>query len=474
MKVVKQGDKFVVADTQATGLLIKHKGKIKGKCMPSSSRNQKRIVKKLVQKAFPFVKIPKGLNIDISLIDNPLAVEKIVKPKITSLSESVDNLYKTNARIRALIDDLVKTMKETGKAPFDINKVGQCMKQPIGLATFNGITQRILDADHVADILQNMKEGLLSPVFATTSNDGTLPVFDTMHGSNVVGITAKFGLWGNDPSDWENFMFPFFVIVNTDPFFADEAAYHRNGKGQTPWKPFDYYRIKVANIRRGRAMKQMTTDPDYILAERIQELCERLEAIPLPEKHQQYGQAGTLTRIGDLINWAHISKANDLDPLVIPEFILTTHKTYWHGTVCDSAMFGLYGNLYLQMKNLGIKMKGKEWNDFLDRFHATIKACFTSLEILRTKVFNAHNEWFQKANPVLAAKSKKKVVDCPFDVALAVVLKIMKHVGETHPAVDSNVGLSYNKDGYHILDDVLALDGNSIKNIIDYAIENVQ
>jgi len=137
-------------------------------------------------------------------------------------------------------------------------------------------------------------------------------------------------------------------------------------------------------------------------------------------------------------------------------------------------MFGLYGNLYLQMKNLGIKMKGKEWNDFLDRFHATIKACFTSLEILRTKADNAHNEWFQKANPVLAAKSKKKKVDCPFDVALAVVLKIMKHVGEKHIAVDSNVGLSYNKDGYHILDDVLALDGNSIKNIIDYAIENVQ
>ena len=434
-----------------------------------TNRNAKRLVKKLVRKAFPFAKIPKGLNIDMTTIDNPLAVEKIVKPKITSLGDSIDNLYK-KPRIREWIDGLVKNMEKTGEAPFDINKVGQCVNQPIGLATFNGITQRILDPDHVADILQNMQEGLLSPVFATTSEDGSLPVFDTMHGMNVVALIAKFGLWGNDPKIWDQFKFPFFVISNPDPSFADEAAYHRNGKGQKPWKPFDYYRIKIASIRRGRAVGKMTSDPDYILAEAIQSLCESLEAIPLPEKHPQYGQAGTLTRVGDLINWAHTSKTHELNPLTIPEFILTTHKTYWHGTVCDSAMFGLYGSLYLQMYK-HVDMKGKEWKNFLDRFHATIKVCFTDLAILRTKAFNAHNEWFQKANPVLASKSKKKIVDCPFDVALAVVLKIMKHVGETHPAVDCNIGLSYNKDEYHILDDVLSLDDNSIQNIIEFAIE---
>jgi hypothetical protein len=422
-------------------------------------------------KPFPFKKVPRGVVLDASKIDNPLAVNRIVNPKITKLTESVDNLYNTNPRIRSLIDDLVKQMKESGKAPFDINKVGKCVDAPIGLSTFNGITQRILDPDHVANILENMKEELLSPVFATTTaTDGTRPVFDSMHCSNIVGLTAKFGLWGNDPKNWENFTFPFFVIVNTDPFFADEAAFHRNGKGQKPWKPYDYYRIKVANVRRGKANKQLTTDPDYILAERIQTMCELLEAFPLPEKHPQYGQAGTMTRVGDLINWAHISRAHDLDDLAIPEFMLTTHKKYWHGTVCDSAMFGLYGHLFLQMKNSNINMKDKDWETFLDRFHATIKTCFTNLEVLRTKVDTAHNIWFQKANPILAAKSKKKKVDCPHDVALSVVLKIMKYVGEIHPTVDCNVGLSYTKDKYNILDNVLELDDNSIKNIIEDAI----
>jgi len=421
-------------------------------------------------KTFPFTKVPRGKVLDISGIDNPLAVNRIVNPKITTLTESVDNLYNTSARIRSIVDDLVKQMKETGKAPFDINKVGKCVNNPIGLSTFNGITQRILDPDHIANILENMKEGLLSPVFATTSNDGTLPVFDTMHGANIVGLTAKFGLWGNDPKKWENFTFPFFVIVNTDPFFADEAAYHRNGKGQKPWKPFDYYRIKVANVRRGKSTKQLTTDPDYILAEKIQTMCERLEAIPLPEKHPQYGQAGTMTRVGDLISWAHISRNNGLSDLAIPKFMLTTHKKYWHGTVCDSAMFGLYGHLFLQMKDHNVNMKDNDWEEFLDRFHATIKACFTNLQILRTKVDTAHNTWFQKAHPVLAAKSKKKKVDCPHDVALSVVLKIMKLVGETSPAVECTSGRSYDKDGYNILDCVLELDDNSIKNIIEDAI----
>jgi hypothetical protein len=432
------------------------KGKVK---LTTSSK--KSVIK------FPFTKVPKGIAVDMSLIDNPLDTTKIINPKIISIGESIDDLYNKNNRIRELIDGLVKKMKDTGKAPLDFNKVGQCVNKPIGIATFNGITQRILDADHVSNIIEQLKEGLLSPVFATTSKDGTLPVFDTMHGLNVVALTAKYGLWGNDPTKWENFMFPFFVIVNDDPFFADEAAYHRNGKGQKPWKPFDYYRIKVAAVRRGRAEKRITRDPDYILAEKLQTLCEKYEAVPLPEKHLHYGKAGTLTRIGDLIDWAHISRARCGDDLIIPEFILSTHKTYWHGTTCDAAMFGLYGNLYLQINDLkGVKMKGVEWDKFLDRFHATIKTCFTSLDILRLKSFNAHNNWFQKANPVLAAKSKKKQIDCPHDVALAIVLKIMKHVGESHHTVNSNVGLSYDKDGFHILDDVMSLDSNSIFSIV--------
>lgn len=473
MKVVKQGDKYVVADTQVTGLLIVNNGKVQGKGMPNSSRNSKRVTKKLLQRAFPFLKIPKGLNIDMSQIDNPLETIKIVNPKITTLSQGVDDAYKKSPRIRELIDGLVKLMQDRG-IHFDIEKIGKPELQPIGKATFNSITQRILDLDHLANILEELKEELLSPAFAVKSKDGTLSTFDTMHGLHIVGLLAKHGLWGNDVSKWQNFLFPFFVIngKEEDPFFADDAAFRRNGKGQKKWEEFDYHRIKVAAVRRARALEKdswVLNNDEYLLAEKLQTLCEKYEAIPLPDGHENYEQVGTLTRLGALKYWADVSRNNDLDEMAIPEFILATHKKYWHGTLCDSAMFGLYGHLYLQMnllKNAGVKMKGKEWNDFLDRFHATILFCFTTLKKLKNTTETAYNDWFVNAKPALAAKMKKKTVSCPHDAALAVVLKLMKYVGETHPAVNTNSGLSYNENNFHLLDSVLSIDDNNIGNRI--------
>jgi hypothetical protein len=399
---------------------------------------------------FPFTKVPKGVPVDMSKIDNPLETAKIVKPKITTLKQSIASIKK-NKRIQEVIQKLTDPKN---KKIFDINKVGQLHNKPIGLATFNGITQRLVDPEHVADILENMVEGLLSPVFATTSADGTFPAFDTMHGSHAVGILAELGLWGNNPAKWEDFEFPFFVIDNQNPFFADEAAYRRNGKGQRKWLGYDYHRIKVAAVRRGLAMNppQISTNSEYILAERLQTLCEQYEAIPLADKHQHNGKAGTLGRIDALTKWAATSRNNDLDELAIPKFILETHKKYWHGTVCDSAMYGLYGNLYLEMHKIDCKMKGKEWSEFLDRLHATLFECFTDLAIFRSKVENAYTPWYENAFPTLAAAKKKKSISPADDCALSIVLKIMKHAGETHDAVGTNTANSYVKDGFDIYD----------------------
>ena len=162
-------------------------------------------------KSFPWTDVPKGQVIDISKIKNPLDKKRLKSSKPQTLAQSVAELEK-NPVIQNMLADLKKKKKK-----FDPSKIGVATKQKIGTVTFLEETQRLKIPKHIADIGENCKEELLSPVFVTTSADGkTYPNFDTMHGVNVVGLFAKHGLWqGVDPAKWEDMEYPFFVVNNS-------------------------------------------------------------------------------------------------------------------------------------------------------------------------------------------------------------------------------------------------------------------
>jgi len=393
-------------------------------------------------KSFPWTDVPKGQVIDISKIKNPLDSNRLKNAKPKTLAQSVAELEK-NPVIMNMLDELKKKKKK-----FDPKKIGVAKKQKIGRTTFLDETQRLVIPNHVGDIGLNCKEELLSPVFATISADGkSNPAFDTQHGINFVGLTAKHGLWeGVDPDKWEDMEYPFFVINNNDVAFANEAAYHRNGKGQKKWTAFDFHRIKVAGVR-----QHGSTEKDYVDAEKRQKICEKHEAIPLPASHSQKGKAGTLDRIDAVYNWSH----KTLD------FILATHKKYWHGTKIDSAAFGLYGHLYDNLKKNNIPMTGPEWDEFLDNFHAIIKKCFTDLATLRKETENAHVAWHSVAYPNVP-NHKLKSTNC----ALAIVLKIYQRLDTTNSVYitnDVNDFKYVNEDLYDYLDPVDVI--NAVKHV---------
>lgn len=205
------------------------------------------------KKSFPWTDVPQGQVIDISKIKNPLDKKRLKSAKPKTLAQSVAELEK-NPVIANMLSDLKKKKKK-----FDPSKIGVAKKQKIGSVTFLEETQRLVIPKHIADIGENCKEELLSPVFVTTSPDGkSNPNFDTQHGVNLVGLFAKHGLWqGVDPAKWEDMEYPFFVVNNSDIAFANEAAYHRNGKGQKKWTAFDFHRIKVAGVRQhGSTIKE--------------------------------------------------------------------------------------------------------------------------------------------------------------------------------------------------------------------------
>jgi len=381
--------------------------------------------------SFPWTDVPKGQAIDISAIKNPLDSRRLKTAKPKTLAQSITELEK-NPIIMNVINDLIKRKKK-----FDPSKIGTPQKQKIGSATFFAETQRLIINKHIADIMENCQEELLSPAFATVSPDGlSHPIFDTQHGLNVVGLFAKHGLWdGVDPDKWEDFEYPFFIINNSDIAFANEAAYHRNGKGQKKWTAFDFHRIKVAGAR-----QHGSKDKDYVDAEKRQSICEKHEAIPLPASHPQKGKAGALDRIDAVYNWSH----KTLD------FILATHKKYWHGTKIDSAAFGLYGHLYDNMKAKHIPTSGPDFDEFLDNFHAIIKKCFTDLGTLRKATENAHVAWHSVAYPNIK-NHKLNSTNC----ALAIVLKIYVMLKGTYPLTNDVNDYNYKgEDIYDYLDSV--------------------
>jgi hypothetical protein len=379
-------------------------------------------------KSFPWTDVPKGQVIDISKIRNPLDNRRLKTAKPKTLAQSVAELEK-NPIIANMLIELKKKKKK-----FDPNKIGTTQNVKIGQATFLEETQRLVIPKHIADIMENCQEELLSPAFATVSADRTSnPLFDTQHGINVVGLFAKNDLWeGVDPNKWEDMEYPFFIIDNSDIAFANEAAYHRNGKGQKKWTAFDFHRIKVAGVRQhGSKIKE------YVDATKRQTICEKYEAIPVSASHPQKGKAGTLDRIDAVYNWNHKTL----------EFILATHKKYWHGTKIDSAAFGLYGHLYDNLKN-NTPMSGPEWEEFLDNFHAIIKKCFTDLATLRKATENAHVAWHEAAYPNIK-NHKLNSTNC----ALAIILKIYQRLGGMHPLTNDVNDFNYaGKDIYDFLD----------------------
>lgn len=400
--------------------------------------------KTTTKKKFPFTQVPKGQKINIASIRNPLDPAKLAKPTVKTIAQTVAEL-EHNPDIMLFINAL-----KANKKNFDPGLIGKVKYSAIGSVTFNEITQRLLDVQHCyTDILTKLDPRLLSPVFATEQKNGSLSCFDTQHGIAIVGLLAKHGLWGNDSAKWEDFKYPMFIVDEPHPSFTPEAALHRNGKGQKKWEPYDPHRIKVAAVRQ---YNNPTNSQEYFDAEIRQSICEQLEAIPLPSKHTDFGKAGTLPRVDVIYNWS------------IPTltFILKTHKKYWHGTLVDSAAWGLYGNLIEHMQDNNFPTKGAAWNTFLDEFNSVIYECFGDLANLRTATERAYTKYFRKAFPNL-----KNVPSCPHNAALAVVMKIYRDVGGTfYLTGDVNDYMQNGCDIYEELDsDVLGIIKNAKKTV---------
>lgn len=361
-----------------------------------------------------------NLKVDLSTIENPLSKKKSELVNKT-LTELTDELLADTDFMKA-----VNFYKANG-ITFDPNSIPKGVTGPFKNIFVPEEVQRLLDHGHCASVLSKFDPRLLSPAYVVRLLGSTdLLLFDSMHTATVVSAMARCGLWeGYDESNWMDMEFPCWIIDTDEESFASRAALYRNGEGSKPWEPYDYHRVYVRSFT---LYNDAGPKDKYALAAKKQKICEREYAVPLPKKHLQQGMAGTTSRVEDIAGYDEA----ELDEF---EFILKTNNNYWHGTALDSAAFGFYGNLYRGLNLAGVPLKGKEYDQFMNDIHAVIKTFFVSMSQLRTVTSATYKTWME-----LQGKRGGSPAD---NCALAIVSKIYKRLGGTHPVTSDATAYVY-------------------------------
>ena len=356
------------------------------------------------------------LKVDLSIIDNPLAKKK---------SELVNKTLEDTSNELLADPDFMKAVNfyQANGIKFDPNSIPKGVMRPFKDLLVPEEVQRLLDVSHCTNVLNKFDPRLTSPAYVVNlMSSGSLLLFDTMHGTTTVAAMVRCGLFeGYDESNWRDFPYPCWIIETDEESFAARAALYRNGEGSKPWEPYDYHRVYVRSFT---LYNDAGPDGKYAHAAKKQQVCERECAIPLPKKHDQQGMAGTTSRVEDIAGY----KESEFDEF---EFIMKTNNKYWHGTALDSAAFGFYGNLYRGLNLAGVPLKGKDYDQFMNDIHAIIKTFFVSMNQMRTVTSSTYKTWME----LQGRKGGAPANNC----ALAIVSKIYKRLGGTHPVTsDAN------------------------------------
>jgi hypothetical protein len=277
-----------------------------------------------------------------------------------------------------------------------------------------------------------------------------------MHGITEYALLAKHGLIsGITPNDYLNATYASYTISNATPGLPAFSAMTRNGLGQKKWTSFDHHKTKVGLAR------QYPTKYGILFAKelRLQEICEKSEAIPVSPQSAYAGKAGTISRVDSLYKYDEYQV----------EFALERHKAHWHGTHLDEAAYGYYGNMIAYAKSVG--WAKKETNKLSDHLDSIVFDFFTDLANCRTEVVNTYVRWFKACNPLT-----KKVPTVGDDCFLAIVQKIYLKLSPVCPVKSTPIPAcqvtSHAYNYVHTGNDIYEYLSDEVKNKVDIYVQN--
>lgn len=385
--------------------------------------------------------IPKGHAIDISKIYNPVDPKNMKKRKPKKITDLVSDAEQNIKIMNAINDKKAKGIK------FSLSDFGIPGYTELGDILFDEVAQREINLPHVGNIITKFSPSLTSPAFLADAQ-GNKYSSDTQHGTVSFALLCKHGLIeGVDPDNYLKTPYPSYTIPNATSGLPAYCAMTRNGLGQKKWNSIDKHKAAVGLAREYPDVYGM----QFAKEARIQDLCEKYEAIPVSKDSKYSGKAGTIDRVDSLY------KDEDYQC----EYVLERHKAYWHGTCLDTAAYGFYGNIIEYCKAAGIAKK--DMLKLTDHLTAIVADFFTDLAEARTEVLNTHERWHRACNPL--TKNAPNPKDNCF---LAIMEKIyLKLNGPCQVTSNAYSHVHDNKDIFDYLpDDILNRIDNHVQNNI--------
>jgi len=440
MKVVKNGDKYVVADTQVTGLLFDQNGKIKGRCMPNSVRNQKRVVKKLVNKktgktkmAYPYKWQHQPRDTNILYPKNEMKRVKGVHNEI-SFADRVKELEK-DPRFAPLVRKIQK--KFAGKLKMSDRPNFNWV--PISQVVIDLDIQRDIIMEHLFEILEDFHPWRISPVFAV--KDPGVEKYhacDGQHNTTAQMVLYAAQIWADMTG--EEIMVPVWFVETSDRSFARDLFTFVNGKGRRNVDDYTMIRNDLYKIR----IDGKTEDDDPAAwANHI-----KVKAI---EKNNC-----TLTKKGDKDNeglagsTTHIAAVNTRSEKVL-DHITAEHDLYFPEEPIHNTEYGFYESFYKEFIETKVYKNRNDpgFREFMDEIMGTLRKGFFTIKNLSNQTGKAWDSHYKSKHGSLA-----DVPSPPFSVPAGIVCRAYLRNGGTHQVLEiAETGILAKPDIYDFLED---------------------
>ena len=239
-------------------------------------------------------------------------------------------------------------------------------------------------------------------------------IVNGQHTATTTALIIMSGLMkGWKAKDWKKFPVNVTYIETDDRSKARETFALMNGEMSKEITTFDHWKQHYLSVR-----LDQSGNPKYLHTYKLIQLLRKYNCTPLPEGHDDIGQAGAITHLNAVETAA---KNENYERL---EFILMNHDKYWNSLPVDNSEFGLYGSLLDITEDENISNSTKEWDIFMTDLHAVIQKVFKGMTKLRGSAKKAYKKY---RYDLFADKNASS----PFTVELYVAYKVYRLLGGT-------------------------------------------
>jgi hypothetical protein len=273
--------------------------------------------------------------------------------------------------------------------------------------------QRELDVPHGTTIFAYFDEQRVMTIQCVkTPGKNEFTIVNGQHTATAIALIVSSGLMkGWKAKDWKKFPVRISYIETSDRSKARETFALLNGEMSKDITTFDHWKQHYLSV-----VLDGSRNPKYLHTAKLIDILKSYNCTPLPEKHDDAGQAGAVTHLNAVET---VGKNGNYDKV---KFIFANHDKFWNNLSVDNTEFGFYGSLFDLCEEENILRNTKDFEQFVIDLHSVVQKVFRGMPKLKKSVTSAYKKYRYD-------QFVDKNASVPFNVALYVAYRVYKMLG---------------------------------------------